>query len=148
MKTSVTILSTNLNKNILKNYPHYYIIDGNFLMEDLLKYSQVIFWHSLNNKGEEEIKKIYQFLNNNQIDFINVTNNSEEALLTNYLIIYDRDKILIEGNTLEVLKEEKLLKRLGISLPFMVELSLLLKDYDLIKDIYLDYEKLEGALWN
>ena len=48
---------------------------------------------------------------------------------------------------MEVLKNEKLLKRIGLSLPFMVELSLLLKDYNLVDNIYLDNKTLKGILW-
>ena len=60
---------------------------------------------------------------------------------------YDKDQIIVEGKTLDVLKEEKLLKRLGLSLPFMVELSLLLQDYGLIDHIYLNKESLVNYLW-
>ena len=148
MTSNITIISTNLNKNILKNYPDYNIITTEFTNNDLLKYSKVIFYEVLNNKKEEEIKALFNYLKEHHIAFINVTNNEEQVLLTDYLIIYDKEKILIEGSTLEVLKQEKLLKRLGIALPFMVELSLLLQDYGLIKDIYLDYKSLEDALWN
>ncbi len=148
MTSDMTIISTNLNKNILKNYSDYNIITTEFTYDDLLKYSKVIFYNVLNNKREEEIKDLFNYLKEHHIAFINVTNNEEQVLLTDYLIIYGKEKILIEGPTLEVLKQEKLLKRLGIALPFMVELSLLLQDYGLIKDIYLDYKSLEDALWN
>ena len=37
-------------------------------------------------------------------------------------VIYDK-KLVCEGKTLSVLNEEKLLKRLGISLPFIIDLN-------------------------
>lgn len=148
MTSDITIMSTNLNKNILKNYPDYHVITEEFTEDDLLTYPKVIFYEVLDKKREEEIKELFSLLKEHHIDYINVTNNHEQVLLTDYLIIYDKEKVLIEGSTLEVLKQEKLLKRLGIVLPFMVELSLLLQDYGLIKDIYLDYNSLEHALWN
>lgn len=147
MITNVTIISTNLNKNILNNYKDYKIIDKSFSYEELLNYQKVIFFNVLSNLKDEEIKKLYDFLNVNNIAFINITNNIEEVLYTNYLIIYDDIRIIAEGNTLELLKNEKLFKRLGFKLPFIIELSLLLKDYNLVNKIYIDKESLVGDLW-
>jgi hypothetical protein len=101
----------------------------------------------LNNLDDEKLTKLFEFLNSNNMLYVNISNNMETSLYTKYLIIYDKNKILIEGKTLDVLKEEKLLKRLGLKLPFMVELSILLKDYGLINELYLKKENLVGALW-
>ena len=48
---------------------------------------------------------------------------------------------------MSVLNEEKLLKRFGIGLPFMIELSKYLMDYGMIDKYYLTNEKLVGAIW-
>ena len=147
MITNVTIISTNLNKNILNNYQDYKVIDKSFTYEELLSYKKVIFFNVLSNLNDEDIKKLYEFLNVNNVAFINITNNMEEVLFTNYLIIYDDKKIIAEGNTIELLKNEKLFKRLGFKLPFIIELSILLKDYNLVNSIYLSKESLVGDLW-
>ena len=146
-ETSVTIISTNLNKKILDNYSSYHVIDDNFTLEELLNYPKIIFFNVLNNLKESKVKEIFNFLSSHNISFINVTNNTELALFTNYLIIYDESKILIEGKTIEVFKNEKLLKRIGIKLPFMIELSLLLQDYNLTNKIYENFEDCRGELW-
>ena len=112
-----------------------------------MEYEKIIFFNILNNIDEKEVKELFQYLKDNNIVFINITNNVELSLLTSYLIIYDNNKIITEGNTLDVLREEKLLKRFGLPLPFMVELSLLLKDYNLVDKIYLDKESLVDYLW-
>ena len=145
--TSVTIVSTNLNKKILDKYRDYHVIDNSFKLEELLKYSKIIFFNVFNDLEKEKIKDIYNYLDSNKISYINITNNIEEALLTKYLIVYDKENILIEGPVIEVLKNDKLLKRIGLSLPFIVELSLLLKDYGLVNEIFLNKESLAGALW-
>lgn len=145
--TNVTILSTNLNKNILNKYDDYRIIDNNFTYEELLNYKKVIFYNVLNNLEDKALKELIDFLNEHNLMYINVTNNSELCLYTDYLIIYDKENILIEGRTIEVLKNDKLLKRIGVKLPFIIELSLLLKDYNLIDEIYLDKESLVDKLW-
>ncbi|MBQ8902080.1 MAG: hypothetical protein IJY87_03310 [Bacilli bacterium] len=145
--TNVTIISTNLNKKILNKYEDYHVIDGDFSYEEILEKKKVVFFNILNNLSEKELKKLFKYLKDNNILFINVTNDVELCLYTDYLIVYDKSKILMEGSTLEVLKNEKLFKRLGLNLPFIVELSLLLKDYNLVDDIYIDKESLADKLW-
>lgn len=145
--TNVTIMSTNINENILEAYSEYEIIKDNFTYDELLTKKKVIFYNILDNLSDKELKKLFSYLKKNKIDFINVTNDIELTLYTDYLIIYDKDKIAVEGSTLEVLKNEKIFKRLGLGLPFIIELSILLKDYGLINKIYLDKESLADKLW-
>ena len=145
--TNVTIISTNLNKELLNNYKDYHVIENNFTYEEVLKEKKVIFFNILNNLSKDELDKLFKFLNDNNILFVNFTNDIELSLYTDYLIIYDKEKILMEGKTLDILKNEKLIKRLGLNLPFIVELSILLKDYGLVNDIYLDKESLVDKLW-
>ena len=78
---------------------------------------------------------------------INLTNDIEETLYSDKIIIIHDKKLVCEGKTLSVLNEEKILKRLGIGLPFMVELNKYFMDYGMINKYYLSNEKLVGALW-
>jgi len=146
-ETNVTIISTNLNKDILSNYNDYYIIDKSFTYEELLNKKKVIFYNVLNDLSDNLLKNLFEYLENNNIKYIVVTNNIELSLYSDYLIVCDKEKILIEGNTIEVLKNDKLLKRLGFNLPFIIDLSILLKDYDLVNEIFLDKEGLVDKLW-
>ena len=146
-ETNVTIISTNLSKKIAKLYKDYYLVEDDFEYEDLLKHKKIIFFNVLNNLKEEEINKLYDFLKTNNILFINLTNDIELTLYTEYLIVYDDEKILIEGKTMDVLKNEKLLKRLGFDLPFMIDLSTLLSNYGIVSNIYLDKESLRSEIW-
>ncbi len=83
----------------------------------------------------------------NGMIIINFTNDIEEALFGNkVIVIYDK-KVICEGKTMSVLNEEKILKRLNIGLPFIVELSKYFMDYGMIDKYYLTNEKLIGALW-
>ena len=108
IKTSVTIISTNLNKRILDKYRDYHIINDNFTYQELLNYKKVIFFNVLNNLKKDELDKLFQYLKDSNIDFINVVNNLELCLYTEYLIVMDEKNILIEGSTIEVLKNDKL----------------------------------------
>ena len=78
---------------------------------------------------------------------LNLTNDIEETLYSDKIIIVHDKKLVCEGKTLSVLNEEKILKRLGIGLPFMVELNKYFMDYGMIDKYQLTNEKLVGALW-
>jgi energy-coupling factor transport system ATP-binding protein len=83
----------------------------------------------------------------NGMIIINFTNDIEEALFGDkVIVIYDK-KVICEGKTMSVLNEEKILKRLNVGLPFIVELSKYFMDYGMIDKYYLTNEKLIGALW-
>ncbi len=78
---------------------------------------------------------------------INFTNDVEESLYGEKIIIIYNKKLICEGKTISVLNEEKILKRLGIGMPFIVELNKYLMDYGLIDKYYLTNKKLVGAIW-
>ena len=86
------------------------------------------------------------FANNGGI-VINFTNDIEQTLYGDKIYVINDKKLVCEGKTLSVLNEEKLLKRLGLSLPFIIDLNKYLMDYGLIKKYYLTNEKLVNALW-
>lgn len=146
-ETNVTILDINLNESILNNYKDYYVFKNKIDIKELKKHDKIIFFNSLHLISKKSLNTIIKYLKSNDIDYINITNNMEEVLYTDYLIIKDNESVLIEGKTLSVLKETRLIKRLGFNLPFIVDLSLLLGDYGLINKIYTDQDKLIGELW-
>ena len=90
---------------------------------------------------------LLNYLNSKEITLINVTSNMEDVLYTDYtLCLYDGISA-IDGKTLDVLDNEKVLKRLGFDLPFMVDLSIQLQLYGLINRSYLNKEGMVDALW-
>lgn len=90
---------------------------------------------------------LLNYLNSKNILLINVTSNSDDALYTDYTICLYDGIIAIDGKSIDVFKEEKLLKRIGLSLPFMIDLSIQLQLYGLIGKCYLSKEKMVKQLW-
>lgn len=78
---------------------------------------------------------------------VNFTLDIEESIYSDILYITNKDKIVISGKTMSVLNEEIILKRLGYKLPFIIELNKYMKDYGLIKNYTLDYERLVDKIW-
>lgn len=90
---------------------------------------------------------LLNYLNSKNIMLVNVTTNMEDVLYTDYtMCLYDGISA-IDGRTLDVLSNEKILKRLGFSLPFMLDLSIQLELYGLISKTYLNKEGLVKNLW-
>ena len=149
-----TILVNNADKVFLENFKSYKILDT---MEgfDAIKSQVEVFlskrivfneiWYYLSKKEKSELLEI---LNKRNVSFVNITSNVEDVIYSDYVIVYDNDKKVLEGNKEMVLRNEKLLKRLGYGVPFVVDLSIQLNYYDIFDTIYYDIDKLTEALWN
>lgn len=123
-RTLVKILSYALMK------PTYIAIDD--LLSDLNTRTKILLLNYLNSKN---------------ILLINVTSNIEDIMYTDYTMCLYNGISAIDGKTLDVLENEKILKRLGFSLPFMVDLSIQLKLYGLLEKNYLNKEAMVRNLW-
>ena len=146
------VISNKINNNLLKQYEEYRIIDEidfNKLKEIIYNYPEktIVFNDCLRKFKTKEKETIIDMLRSRKVNFINITSNIEEVLYSDYLYVYYDGKIAIEGKTLEVLKMEKILKRLGFALPFTVDMSIQLQLYNLINDTYVDNIKLVDELW-
>ena len=78
---------------------------------------------------------------------LNFTEDIEDTLFGDRIIILGYDKVIADGKTKSVLNEERLMKKLGFGLPFIVELNKYLIDYGIIKRYELDMEKLVNKIW-
>ena len=151
--TNYTILSNSIDKKLLEKFSEYNIMNDdisyNELKEKIENYlSKVIVFNDVLRKfNRREKNKIIDLVNKRNVHFINITSSIEETLLGDYIFVFDKDNIVIEGNTSVVLKEEKLLKRLGFGLPFVVDLSTQLTCYDVLDKLYYDVESLVDDLW-
>lgn len=132
------------NPNTLKNKEKIKlsILKGILSNKEYVSFDNILVY--LDKKEKEYIIK---YLKDNNIKFIIVSNDLSDLFYTDETYILNAGEIIAHGASNKILLEEKLLKRLGFTLPFMVDLSLQLKDYNLIKDIYLDKEMLVDKLW-
>lgn len=98
-------------------------------------------------KNKDKIIKILKKINKeNKMTIINLTNDVEELIYGNEIIIIDKTNIL-SGKTSKVLKEVKQLEELKLGLPFMVDLSNKLKYYDLVDENILKIDKMVEKIW-
>ena len=152
-KINYCILHNNPDENFINklgSIPVVKDLEFNKLVERLEFFpnKQVIFNETLYGLKTHEKMEIFKLLKKQNISYINVTSNVEDAIYSDYIFVYDGNKLVLEGNRNEVLKEEKTLKRLGYGLPFVVDLSIQLNYYDIFNKVYYDLDELVRALWN
>lgn len=101
----------------------------------------------LDNKDKTSILNILKDLNNNGLTIINITHNLEESYDSDRLIILNNGEIVLDGPPIKVFEYDKVLTRLGIKLPFEIELSIKLKLYGLIDNIIPNIDNMVDELW-
>ena len=94
------------------------------------------------------LSKLKELQLKENVTIILSTNNLEDIVDSDYTYVLDDGEIVIEGKTLSVLQEDILLKKLGIELPFSINLSLMLKFYEIYDNIETDYNEVINKLWN
>ncbi len=107
----------------------------------------IIFNDILSYLNNEEKSKVIKYIKSEKTTLLNFTSDIEETLLGKNIAVLNNNKVVLKGLTMEILKAEKKLKDLGLYLPFVIDLSIQLNLYGLIKKIYSDSKKLIGDLW-
>ena len=104
-----------------------------------------------NMMTKSERKKFLEILHFFNSEFgttiIMSTSKLDETLDTDYLYLFDDGKIVLSGLPIAILKDDNIINKLGLSIPFMVDLSVKLMDYELLSDICLDMEGMVDTLW-
>ena len=104
--------------------------------------------HQLDNKDKKIVfKALETYKKEHDLTIILITHNQEDTILSDRIIVIDKQKNILDGKVEEVYTKEKILHNLGIEIPFIIKLSINLKLYDLIDEIYLDKDKLVNKLW-
>lgn len=100
---------------------------------------------------KNEIEGILVFLNEYKkkysITIIFSTLNLEESLYADNLLIIDNGVIALEGKSNEVLEKDNIINKIGLNIPFMIDLSVKLRDYELVEKIELDKDRMIEELW-
>lgn len=96
-------------------------------------------------------KNVFDFLVKLNRDYgttiVNVTSDIDESLYGDFIVVIDKGRVIVNDDKLSVYKQEKCLKRLGINLPFMVDLSKRLSYYDLVDDFVFNMDDMVDLLW-
>lgn len=78
---------------------------------------------------------------------INLTNDSNDMMISDEIFIIGNGKVLLKGGKKRVLENEDFFEENDMSLPFVINLSNKLRFYDLIDKVYFDEKKMVDDLW-
>ena len=101
--------------------------------------------------SKEELLEVYNFLKKYtrkyHITAIITSTNLEASILSDELYIIFEKNANLHGEPLSVLSKDNVINKAGLKIPFMIDLSVKLRDYDLIQKIELDKQELVDTLW-
>ncbi len=101
--------------------------------------------------NDKERDEIFTFLHNYQkkynLTVVLTTIDLKDSLYTDYLYIIGNKKVILKGEPIKVLEKDNILNKVGLNIPFMADLSVKLKDYDLLDSIILDKDRMVDILW-
>lgn len=114
--------------------PKLLILDEAFSMLDIIQ--------------KEKLFKLLKKINREKkTTIIYLTSDIESSIYGKSIAVIANKKIIKQGLLKDILTDEKTFKSAKQKLPFMADLSLKLKYYNLIDDIILDESKMVDALW-
>lgn len=108
-----------------------------------------IFIYMTKEEKENIINVLRKYQSKSDLTIIITTSNLSDCLESDYIYVINNNSIVLEGEPLEVLQKDNILNRVGLELPFIIDLSVKLHDYDLINDIELDMtlDRMVNILW-
>lgn len=114
--------------------PRILILDETFMMIDVKEKNKLL-----------EILKEYN--KKKRVTIISFTHNLDEAIYSDRLVVLNKGKLIVDGSLPEVFDEERVMRKIGLEVPFSVELSQKLRVYGLVNGIFLDLERLVDEVW-
>ena len=116
---------------------------------DLLTIKPQIFGidNLLSYLNETDKKNLLTFCSSNKITLINCTNNGEDLLISDKVLLLNDMKTIFYGDKKELLNGNTILPYIGINLPFTAEMSQNLVLYGILNKVYLDEKKLVDKIW-
>lgn len=138
----------NSNPNTLSNYLKLKLsLVLSFLYKPTLLLLDDVF-NNLSKTEKDDLKEIITtYKKENKVSIIMTCSNLEDSLFSDILYIIKDNEIVLSGPPMDVLQNDNIINKIGLELPFMIDLSVKLRDYDLIQTIETDMDRLVNILW-
>lgn len=120
--------------SVLITNPRILVLDEAFVMLDGVSHQNML----------NIIKKLHQ---EKKITIINITQDMNDTIYSDRIIVMNQGKIYLDDTRDNIYIEEKKLRTVGITLPFMVDLSNKLRYYGLVDKIILNKSQMVERLW-
>lgn len=99
------------------------------------------------NSKKRILSLLLELHDTTDITIVNITNDLEETLFSDKIAIINNGTIVTKGYTNDVLLEEKVIKSNGLDLPFVTDLSINLKYYNLVDELIPTLDEMVVRLW-
>lgn len=99
------------------------------------------------NERKEILEILKDYNKRKRVTIVSFTHDLEESLYSNRLIVLNKGKIVVDGAIPYVFTEESIMRKIGLEVPFMIELSKKLSLYGVLEDLELDFESLVNKIW-
>ncbi len=139
-----------LNKDIETLSPDEIVLSQIALA--LVNHPKIILLDNIDNYlNIKELENTYNFLKDFRDKFgltiIMTTLDLNQSLYSDYLYIINNSKVILSGEPITILQRDNIINKAGLFLPFMLDLSVKLRDYEIINSIYLDKYKMVDEIW-
>lgn len=154
-KYDVDLIINRLNlKLIIQKNPHHMSVGEQQLLTlaiELLKNPPILIidnaLNMLDLKTKEKVMKTLNLYNKKGMTIINITQNSEDILYGNQVVLINDGQVVFHDTLKKALDNEKTFMNAKIGLPFMAELSTKLKYYGIISKVELNKTRLVSMIW-
>ncbi len=99
------------------------------------------------NQRDELLRILKEYNKKKRVTIVSFTHDLKEAIYSDRLVVLNDGKIIIDGPFPNVFDEERVMRKIGLEVPFEVELSQKLRLYKLVDKINLNLEGLVDELW-
>ena len=110
-------------------------------------YDTIIIHNGISMVSPFKKEIILKYLKKQHKTIIELTSNKEDLIYSKHLTLIKDSEIIYQGLTIKVLESEKKFKQAGFELPFMAQLSLKLKYYNLIDKPVLNMNTMVDDIW-
>ncbi len=117
----------------------------------LLKKPKILLLDNLEEFLKEDTMKIITYLKkyqkDNDLTIVIATIHLDEIIDSDYIYIIKNGKVELEGKPNIIFEKDNIINKIGLNLPFCIDLSVKLKDYNLLNEIKLDNIGIINDIW-
>lgn len=101
------------------------------------------------NEKKQLLKLIKEYNQKKRVTIVCLTHDLEEALYSDRIVVLNEGKIIIDGKIPYVFEEEVVMRKIGLEVPFIIELIKKLKVYEIVDsdNNFSDFERLVDYIW-
>ncbi len=99
------------------------------------------------NTKDEMLNILRTLHEQKRITIISLSHDLDESIYSDRLVILNKGKIVVDGPYPEVFDEERVMRKIGLEVPFVIELCKKLKVYNILDKVEPDIKTVVDKIW-